>query len=155
MDSRQIFSKISQAKDAFLPAIVASVTKYVGIEHARDIDDSDLKDKIKHDFATISGIVNVAEVSFFSASSFSAIYQNWSLLTTKQKAGIAFLLSVAVGSGLYSLSQFGHEQTSMTAGCFATLSSSWFFTAKELSRRYSDRNAVQDSANINGYATII
>lgn len=135
---RSVLSKIAnQVTNVALPALVSAIAKYQGIEDARDIDDSDLKKAIKKDFAILSNVVNTAEFAAFSIPCLFAIYGNWNYLTAKQKALIVGISVLATASGIYSFTQSGIEQTSMTTGGIASGSCALFFTAKELAEHFA------------------
>lgn len=146
----------SQVTNIALPAGVAAVAKYKGIEDARDIDDSTLKKAIKRDFAIVSNVVNTAEFAAFSIPCLLAIYGNWSYLTAKQKATVIGISVLATASGVYSFTQSGIEQTSMTTGSIASTSCALFFTAKQLTEKFAcdQEDEIDLSKSFSNYSQV-
>lgn len=141
-----LFSDISQAVNRLTsPAVVATATKFChdGIQKARQLDAGDVKDAIKNQFSTVAaGAIGIGGslLSFLGTMLTSSV---WSNLNYKQRIGIALTFVVGTGLSIYSLTRFGMEKNTASAGYSAASGILFINSAEFAARKFAEKEIAE------------
>lgn len=135
--------------DFLLPSVVAGVTTYQNYsskEAARQIEDQDLKDRIKNDssnkVSTMGVIIDAATGCEFLITFFGN--RAWQQINKKQGFLVALSVAGGIACTIYSVAVFGHEKNTLAAGISATTAALFFKCATAITNtNFAERPSYQ------------